>query len=201
MSSGFRDLEVWVKSLVIATNDLFDSSCGIDSLINEHRLYRLAFQSGSHGDITSMVLGMVAMLVLIHLRYGDTNLWTQPEWEISKMGADGRLSIDGFLHSLAKRLNSGPVTIGEIVRWIYEDYVMLQHQLVATNKLPDNTFRFRRDGNQLSFYNLSNTLLFMNSRYESISTTIYELGFCKDMSQPDHPLTADGKKLLENGDL
>ena len=29
---------------------------------------------------------------------------------------------------------------------------ILQHQLVATGKLPDNTFRFEREGNHLRFH-------------------------------------------------
>ena len=117
------------------------------------------------------------------------------------MGADGRLSVDGFVRSLRRRVRSGHVTIGDIARWLFADYIILQHQLVATSKLPDNTFRFRREADRLRFYNLHNSLRFMNSRFEAISTTLHELGLCGDFGRADHSLTSDGQMLLEHGDL
>ncbi len=201
LTSGFRNLEDWLLTLVGTTRSNFDTACGIDCPIHEHRLYQKAIQARNHPDVDSMVTGMIIMCALIHLRFGSSELHAKPEWNISRMGADGRLSVDGFLRMLDRRLKSGPVTIEEILRWLYEDHVILQHQLVATNKLPDNTYRFRREGNKLHFFNLANTLDFMNSRFEAISTTVHELGFSGNFSLPDHPLSPDGLKLLTEGDL
>ncbi len=141
------------------------------------------------------------MLALIYLRFSQPKLWQTPEWTISQMGAESRLSVAGFLRQLQRRLKSGPVTIGEVVRWLYNDYVIVQHQLIATSKLPENTFRFQREGDALRFYNLGNELEFMNSRYFALSTTIHELGFCGDLRQANHKLTRDGQYLLEHGTL
>jgi hypothetical protein len=144
---------------------------------------------------------MITLLALIYLRFGHREVWQDPEWEISTMGADGRLSVHEFIQSLRHRLRSGPVTIGEIARWLYQDYIILQHRLMATSKLPDNTFRFQQEGNRLRFYNLNNSLEFMDSRFDALSTMVHELGLCGDLRRPEHPLTNDGRRLLHEGDL
>ena len=198
-NSGFRDLLNWLQNLAGTTERDFDPACGITSPIHEHRIYQLAQEYRNQADV--MIAGMTVMLGLVALRFSSSNLRMQPEWEISRMGGDARLSIDGFIRKLQCKLNSGPVTIAEVTRWIYENDIILQHELVATSKLPENTFRFNREGSALRFHNLVNSVEFMNSRFDAIRTTIYELGFCGDLSQPDHSLTFDGKYLLEFGDL
>ncbi|MBN1878123.1 MAG: hypothetical protein JXA33_28130, partial [Anaerolineae bacterium] len=100
-----------------------------------------------------------------------------------------------------RRLQNTPLTLGECARWLYADYVILQHRLVATGKLPDNTLRFQREGNRLRFFALQNSLGFMDSRFRALSTTVYELGLCGDFRQPAHPLTPTGQRLLAEGDL
>ena len=133
--------------------------------------------------------------------FEQPDLWLQSEWAISRMGADGRLSVDGFVKTMHRRLQSGGISIGEITRWLFGDYIILQHQLVANSKLPDNTFRFQREGDRLRFYNLWNSLTFMDSRFDALSTTLHELGLCGDFRRPSHPLTTDGQRLLADGNL
>ena len=79
--------------------------------------------------------------------------------------------------------------------------MILQHQLIASGKLPENTFRLRREGDRMRFYSFQNSLLFADSRFDALSTTVHELGFCGDIRLPEHPLTDDGQRLLEEGDL
>jgi hypothetical protein len=198
-NSSFRGLLTWLQGLVNASASPFDLACRLDAPIHEHRLYKLALEDRAAPEV--MVAGMITILALIFLRFGRKELWLRLEWAVSRMGADGRLSVDGFVLAMHRRLRSGDITIEEIARWLYANYEILQHQLIATSKLPDNTFRFRREGNQLRFYNLPNSLGFMNSRFEALSTTLHELGLCGDIRQPDHPLTFDGQQLLIEGDL
>lgn len=198
-ASGFQQLLDWLTGLIGANQASFDEACTLNSPIHEHRLYTLA---GSNRAVPQvMVAGMITLLALIYLRFGRREVWQEPEWEISRMGADGRLSVHEFIQSLRHRLRSGPVTIGEITRWMYQDYIILQHRLMATSKLPDNTFRFQQEGNRLRFYNLNNSLEFMDSRFDALSTMVYELGLCGDLRRPEHPLTNDGRRLLHEGDL
>lgn len=197
--SGFRHLLDWLQGLVGADLTTFDAACTLDAPVQEHRLYRLAMAHSTAPEV--MVAGMVILLALTFLRFDQPDLWLQPEWAVSRMGANGRLSVDGFVKTVHRRLRSGWVTIREITRWLYADYIILQHQLIATSKLPDNTFRFQREGDRLRFYNLPNSLTFMNSRFDALSTTLHELGLCGDFRQPLHPLTTDGQRLLAEGDL
>ena len=186
-------------SLVGGDEATFDDACGLGSPLHEHRLYELALSERYAPDV--MIAGMITTLALIYLRFGHPSLWLKPEWEVSHTGYDGRLSLDGFVRTLRERLQSGLVTVGEFTRWIYNDYIILQHQLVATGKLPDNTFRFERDGDRLRFYALDNALTFMDSRFDALSTTVHELGFCGGFAEAEHSLTPDGQRLLDSGDL
>ncbi|GIK37992.1 MAG: hypothetical protein BroJett011_18250 [Chloroflexota bacterium] len=197
-ASSFQELLEWLQRLVGAHGTTFDAACTLDGLIHESSLLWLPWQEPQNPVI---VAGMVAMLALIYLRFRQPELRRQPEWAISRMGADGRLSLNGFLRTLDRQIKAGGVTIGEVARWLYADYIILQHQLIANGKLPDNTFRFRREGNRLLFYKLQNSLDFMDSRFDALSTTIHELGLCGDLRQPHHPLTPDGERLLATGDL
>jgi hypothetical protein len=152
-------------------------------------------------DPRIMVAGMVVMLCLIYLRFGSPEQWLTPQWSIARMGADERLSVDGFLRAVRARLRAGSVTVAQLARWLYEDYVIRQHQLVALSKLPENTFRFQRDGDRLRFYRFDNDLGFADARFEALSTALHELGLCGRFEWAHHALTPDGQRLLEEGDL
>jgi hypothetical protein len=198
-NSRFPDLFAWLVNVVGGKENNFDLYCTIKSPIHEHLLYRLALEKDA--EPYAMIAGMITMLALVTLRFGNSHLQSQPEWEIVRMGADTRLSMDLFFKKLRKKKETTGITIAEITRWIYENDVILQHEMVATNKLPENTFRFQREGDYLRFQNLENVLSFSNSRFGAISTTVYELGLCGDFGFPNHKLTKDGKQLLKDGDL
>ena len=189
----------WLKHLVGAEAGSFDRECSLGAPLNEDRLYRHALSNRHAPEI--MIAGMVTLLATVYLRFSDPDLWLQPEWTISRMGADGRLSVDGFIRTLHSRVRAGRFTIEAFVRWLLRDYVILQHQLVATSKLPDNTFRFQREGDRLRFFQQENALGFMNSQFDAISTTVHELGLCGDLRSSTHAPSQDGRRLLEEGDI
>ena len=109
--------------------------------------------------------------------------------------------MDLFLKKLEKKNQTTGITIVEITRWIYENDVILQHELVANSKLPENTFRFQRDGDTLRFQNLDNGIGFNSSRFDAINTTVSELGLYGNLGLPNHKLTKDGRQILEKVDL
>jgi hypothetical protein len=148
-----------------------------------------------------MLVGMVLMLSLIYLRFKNKDIRDFPEWEISRMGGQARLSVDRFIRSVERLIHNQGITIGDFIEWIYSDYVIRQHQFIATRKLPDNTFRFHRSGKELKFNNLENPLSFMDSRFEAISTTIHELGLSDDFRSEETQLSPIGRKFLEFGDI
>ncbi len=189
----------WLKELHNTDEDSFDIDCKLNSPINEYHLYEIAMEYRNAPDV--MIAGMVTMLALIFLRFGKPDIWRRSEWDISRMGSEGRLSVDDFVRSVRHKIKSDHVTISEITRWLFEYYIIFQHQIVATSKLPEDTFRFRREGDQLRFFNFQNQLGFMDSRFNALSTTIHELGFCSKFNQLNHHLTHDGQNLLKEGDL
>lgn len=195
----FIELLSWLRGTVTAKPAKFDEACSITSPINEHRLYEEAMKTSNPAFVTTA--GLLAMLGLIVLRFQDSPLQNSPAWEVARMGAEVRLSLDSFLRTLDRFVKTMRPSIFEVARWIYENHVILQHELVATSKLPENTFRFQRDGDYLQFFNLENTLGFTNSRFDAISTTIHELGLCGDLHEPGHAVTPAGKSLLKMGDL
>ena len=197
--SSFEELLQWLLTIVGADQAGFDAACTLDTPLNEQRLYRLALQHKE--DAYIMIGGMLVILSLIYLRFQVPDHWQHPAWEISRMGQDGRLSVADFMHALRYRLQSRSTSIRHIVQWLYNDYIILQHQLVAASKLPENTFRFQREGDRMRFFRLENGLGFTDSRFHALSTTIHELGLCGNLYQPLHSLTQDGKRLWAEGDL
>jgi hypothetical protein len=197
--SDLIDLLSWLQGLVAGSDESFDDACGLGSPIHEHRLYHMAIER--RADPAAMITGMLTMLALIFLRFGRPERALQGDWHISRMGEDGRLSLDGLLRRIRRRLQDEQGSIFDFAKLLYLDYVILQHQVVATSKLPDNTFRFQREGDRLRFYSLVNALGFNDSRFGALSTTVHELGLSGHLGTPQHALTPDGIRLLEDGDL
>ncbi|HEU5376667.1 MAG TPA: hypothetical protein VFV38_14625 [Ktedonobacteraceae bacterium] len=198
--SGFQHLLDWLCSLMQTNEKDFDLACTLLSPFHEHRLYLLAKEAP--GDPRIVVAAMMILLCLVYLRFGNDAHQQQSAWkEVARRGEDGRLSLDEFIQAVRQQLQSGAPTLLDIARWLYQDYIIRQHLLVAERKLPENTYRFLWEGNKLRFYPLPNSVDFMDSRFDALSLTLTELGLCKALSQPHHPLTIDGKQFLEDGDL
>ena len=67
--------------------------------------------------------------------------------------------------------------------------------------MPENTFRFEREGDGLRFYKLANPIEFTDSRFGALTTHLADLGLCGDFLVADHQPTPDGLRLLEAGEL
>lgn len=197
--SSFSDLVAWLRYLLGAPAPSLHDPFSIAHPLHEHHLYRHAL--AHRRQPWAMVAGMIAMLGLMQVRFGEPDLWQASAWEIAQQGANGRLSMDRYLRRLRHKLTGGDQSILDITHWLYRDYIILQHQTIASRKLPDNTYRFQREGNRLRFHNLNNSLGFMNSRFEALTTTLHGLGLCGDVSYAEHPLTPDGQVFLAEGEL
>ncbi len=190
----------WISDSARLGSPALAGSWDVSAPFHEHRLARQALSADQGMPPDIFIAGMVAILLLVYLRLDAEEVRSDPAWEISRMGSDGRLSVHAFVTSLRASLDSGSYTVGDFARWIYADYVILQHQLVAISKLPDNTFRFQRESDRLRFYHHYNPLSFQDSRFRALSTTVHELGLCGDLGLPEHPLTAMGREILRTGD-
>jgi hypothetical protein len=69
------------------------------------------------------------------------------------------------------------------------------------SKLPEDTFRFCRDGDRLRFSTLRATAGFNDSRFAAVSTIVAELGLAGGLGSANHALTVAGASLLTTGEL
>lgn len=199
LDSAFRRLIDWVRDGSKADDSKYLEDFAIDVEITEHRLFELITDDLAKSG--AAIAGSLAMLALIFSRFSSSELEYRDEWQISQMGHDGRLSLDGFVRDLRERLASGPIEIREVLHWLYDSYIIRQHLMVASRKMPENTYRFRRERDGMRFYTHTNPVGFTNSRFDAIATTLLDLGLSGDLHEADHPLTAEGKTLLAEGTI
>ncbi|MYH88207.1 MAG: hypothetical protein F4125_06385 [Acidimicrobiaceae bacterium] len=83
------------------------------------------------------------------------------------------------------------------------DYVIAQHERVATAKLPTtgDTFRFRREAGRLRFFHKDAQAGMNDSRFNALATFVYELGWSGYLYFEHHGLTEEGEFLRTHGDL
>lgn len=197
--SGLEALFEWISEVNQNGEGGNNEGFGLEAPLNEHSLYRLGRNTpASHDLAVSLAL---TMLALVFLRFRDPKLSLSDDWIVAEMGGSARLSLDHFLRDVRAWLGGGKATLASVVSWLVKDYVIRQHLRVATSKLPDNTFRFTREGAGLMFFPRDDAVDFNDSRYDALSTAVLELGFCEDLRQPAHSLTPAGTQLLEEGDL
>ena len=92
---------------------------------------------------------------------------------------------------------------GEVARWITLDYVISQHERVATAKLATtgDTFRFRREAGRLRFFPKDAEVGMNDSRFNALATFLFELGWSAYLYEPDHGLSVEGEAVHAEGDL
>jgi hypothetical protein len=168
-------------------------------LLDEHALYDWCH---SQEDDPETVVAMLAILLLLHRRVGSPD-------RLAALAADGLIGRGGstrngmsrFFTLLGPKITGG-ATLSELAWWLVNDYVIVQHERVATSKLPDDTFRVRRSGGeQLRFFQQEAPAQFADSRYLALSTTVHEVGLVSNLWQPGHRLSQAGRQLLRDGDL
>lgn len=198
-NTPFEHILNWLCDSVGAQPATFDAHCGADAPINEQRLYELMRRGRMDQRIT--LAAPLLMLALVYLRFAPylDKLW-EP-WKVARMGGRDRLSLHLFLISLRGLLRDKQPSIGEFARWLIAEYIILQHEFIAASKLPENTYRFQREGDWLRFFVVENNVDFMSARFEAISTTLHELGLCGPFTLPGHALSSYGAQLLREGDF
>jgi hypothetical protein len=183
-----------------------DLSPGVDEVwpphdtLDEQALFRWC---SNDTDDAETLVAMLAMVLLIHRRIGTPS-------RIADLGEDAQLLAEGgnlrigmtrFFAQLTKRLMAGE-TLSDLARWLIHDFIIVQHERVATAKLPDDTFRLRRVGDSVRFFPHQEVgAVLNNSRYVALSTTAHELGLVSSLREPQRQLTVTGRRLLEKGDL
>jgi hypothetical protein len=197
-SSTVGDLSAWVGTAGRIAGSL-DEPWDVTALVTEHALYRWADTAGTNPAVIPAALSVLA-IVAGRVGSRTTELAYGNDWDICRDGGVSRLALSRFFNQWRDRQN---LTLGDAARWLFGDYVIRQHERVAVAKLAQNgdTFRFRRQGDQLRFYNAYAPARMSNSRFQALATTVYELGFVDSLFGATHVLTPDGRRLLDDGDL
>lgn len=194
-ASTFADL---LAAAVDVTTDV-DSTWPRHATLDEHSLYEWCNNTTDDGET---LVAMLAMVLLIHRRVG-TPLRVADLLSDQQMLAEGgalRVGMARFFGQLGRKLLT-EISLSDLARWIITDFVIVQHERVATAKLPDDTFRVRRVGGQLKFFMQDAPATFNDSRFVALSTTAHELGLVSTLRQAHRKLTTTGAQLLRDGDL
>jgi hypothetical protein len=192
------DLARWVATVA-------GTSAGIDDIWPQHSAlteHRLSAWRAAPTDDPRLAAAMIALLLLIRERVGRPAQQIQigEDMDILAAGGAERLAMTRFFDRARRAITAG-VTVGEFARSLVLDFVIRQHERVAMSKLPDDTFRFRRDGDRLRFSTLRAEAGFNDSRFTAVSTIVAELGLAGGLQSADHAPTSAGTNLLTAGHL
>ena len=90
-----------------------------------------------------------------------------------------------------------------MAEWLTLDYVISQHERVATAKLSTtgDTFRFRREAGRLRFFSKGAQVGMNDSRFNALATFLFELGWCGYLYEECHGLSEEGEEIRLVGDL
>ena len=149
-ASTLTGIADWASSAALTGGDL-DSVWEVGAPVTEHALYRWAART----DEPAVIPAALLILVLIAIRIGApaVQMAYADDWDICLDGGVSRLALNRFF-SQWRRHRMASMTLAEAARWLLSDYVIRQHERVAIAKLAQtgDTFRFRRQGDQLRFY-------------------------------------------------
>lgn len=198
-SSGVADFLEALKAEVDVTGGA-DDVWPRNEHLDEHVLYQ-ACRDFDNDDGQTLV-ALVALILLLRERFGLPRRSTEFRREQNLLAEGGALrnGMARFMHLLNQRLLRAP-TISELCHWLIEDFVIVQHERVATAKLPEDTYRVRRVGAGLRFFAQEAPAVFNDSRFTALSTTVHELGWVTTFRVPQRRLTASGHALLGDADL
>lgn len=191
----------WAAQKSGAEHAGLDGTWDVDGGLHEHRLLKWMEELEQH-DPRALPAALLT-LTLIACRFGsrETEMRHRDDWDLMVHGGQRRLAMSLFFSRWRGFLDSGALA-GDVLAWLLEHYVIRQHLRVANSKLPQNdTFRFMREGAHLRFHDLGAHITMNNSRFNSITTVLYELGLMGQVTTANHAPTSAGQRLLEVGDL
>jgi hypothetical protein len=168
--------------------------------LDEGSLYMGTLRALHDGDA---LVRLLAMILLIHRRLGtpDRLLALDPTSQgLLRQGGSIRVGMDQFFRELTQRLGAEQ-TLGELARWIVSTRIVTQHERVAVAKLPDDTFRIRRIGDMIRFFDKDASSPMNDSRFNALSKMVHELGLVTDFQQAGRAMSPAGARLLADGDL
>ncbi|MFL5796556.1 MAG: hypothetical protein ACJ77A_01320 [Actinomycetota bacterium] len=174
-----------------------DRSFALDADLSEWALYVVTGRGSAEPEI--LATACLALMLLTATRFDYRPLEYRDDWSYARVGGIQRLSFDGFVSSLRRRVEE-QASVGDAAGWLLQDYVIAQHLRVAGSKLPFNTYRFVQEGDALRFFDRTRPIGMNSARFDALSHTVSDLGFVGPLALQDHLLTPQGERFLGSGD-
>ena len=202
--SSYNELLDWVMSVGAVSGEL-DDRWDLGAELTEDTIIG-CLENGSTlteagPDRLAAALTLVTF-VAARLWRAELALVAPDDWFPVVEGGRERLGMQRFLSHLRERANDG-ATIRDIAEWLTHNYVIQQHERVATAKLSTtgDTFRFRREAGRLRFFPKGAEVRRNDSRFNALATFLFELGWCGYLYETDHDLSEEGEEMRLAGDL
>jgi hypothetical protein len=154
-------------------------------------------------DRSGQLAALAVMYVMSLSRLAAPDLPGQvgPEdWRPVREGGMTRIGMQFALDQL-RRDERDVRSVADVIWRVVNEHVIAQHERVALAKLPDDTFRFRRDAGRMRFFEQSTEFQRNDSRFNSLATVCAELGWSGFLNEDAHGLTEEGEQIRCHGDL
>jgi hypothetical protein len=203
--SAFRGtpLSTFVETVRVAAGvtDSLDGPWDASAPLTEWGLYTLDRTTSL--DVESRLGVLFTMYVLCLARLWDPDLQgTVPagDWAPVVEGGSLRVGLSFALRQLRHDAHTGS-TVGDALLRVLSAHVIAQHERVAVSKLPEDTFRFRRELDRMRFFPQATSFSLNSARFDALASTCAELNWSGFLTEPNHALTAEGTQLRRDGDL
>lgn len=202
--SPFIELLNWVGEVGQVSGEL-DDRWPLDATLTEDDI--TAWLDYGRPTTASGPAHLAAALTLVtfvaaRLWRAELALVEPDDWFPVLEGGRERLGMQRFLAQLRERVRD-EATVSDIAQWLVKDYVIAQHERVATAKLATtgDTFRFRREAGRLRFFPKDAVVGMNDSRFNALATFLFELGWSGYLYEEDHGLSDEGELVRAVGDL
>ena len=202
--SSFTEMLEWVTNVGAISGEL-DDRWDLSAELTEDAIIEWL----GHGRSSKEAGGDRLAAALVLLTFVAARLWrtelalaAADDWFPIRAGGHQRLGIQRFLDQFRGFANSG-ATVRDVAEQLTLDYVISQHERVATAKLSTtgDTFRFRREAGRLRFFSKGAQVGMNNSRFNALATFLFELGWSGYLYEKDHDLSEEGEEMRLEGDL
>lgn len=148
----------------------------------------------AHADPTT--LAGVARVVGVLTRLPDRKVVDKSWGEIADTDGEWQDGLVRQRHALVEHLSAGP-SLGDTTAWLVERLVLRPHEANAASKLPDFTFRFRRELGRWRFYDHDFGWVSPGHiRASTLAQLARDLGYCEWPSDGCR-LTPDGATFVQ----
>jgi hypothetical protein len=195
-SSQIGDLVEQLSSAAEITQKL-DGEWNLQAQISEISILRQV-ESDSMPSKNALA-HLFSMYLLSLLRIRDVAM-DEVDTKMIREGGVKRVGMASALRALERDIASRR-SIAEVALRVITDNVLTQHERVAIAKLPDDTFRFRRDGLAINFFSHKHEYQSNDSRFRSIASACGDLRWTTYLDEANRKLSNEGKTLRRTGDV